>query len=332
MLTTVASGRVYDYSHCMGMYSTSGIGFLVPMDFALGSDDTIYVLNRGVDEITLRISKCTLNHEFIQDIGRFGMADGQFVWPMAIDLDSNENIYVSDENQHRITVMDKDGQFLSKWGETGSEEGQLRGPAGVAVDRESNLYVVDSQNHRIQKFTGAGQYLGGWGSEGSAPGQFNKPWGICLDTEGCVYVADWKNDRVQKFSAEGKYLDQFGESTDGVGSLRRPTDVAVDSDGDIYVADWGNHEVKTYEPNGKFIASLVGDAETPSPWVQDYIDANPDVAKARRRTNMEVEWRFNRPIAVNLDANDRIFVAEAVRHRIQVYNKEKDYAEAAINL
>ena len=117
-----------------------------------------------------------------------------------------------------------------------------------------------------------------------------------------------------------------------MGGLSRPTDVAVDSDGDVYVADWGNHQVKIYEPNGKFIAALVGDAETPSPWVQDYIQANPDVAKARRRTSMEVEYRFNRPVAVNLDAEDRLYVAESVRHRIQVYTKEREYAEAAINL
>ena len=332
MLTTVAAGRVFDYSHCLGMYATSGIGFLVPMDFALGTNNTMYVLNRGVDEITLRISKCTLNHEFISDIGRFGMGDGQFVWPMAIALDSDENIYVSDENQNRITVMDKDGQFLNKWGESGSDEGQLRGPAGLVVGSDNNVLVVDSQNHRVQKFTKEGLYVGGWGAEGSNPGQFNKPWGICTDGEGNVYVADWKNDRVQKFSADGKYLLEFGETSEGVGTLKRPTSVAVDSEGDVYVADWGNHQVKIYEPDGRFIASLVGDAENPSPWVQDYINANPDVAKARRRTNMEVEWRFNRPIAVKLDSDDRLYVAEAVRHRIQIYTKERNYAEAAINL
>lgn len=332
MLTTVAAGRVFDYSHCMGMYSTSGVGFLVPMDFALGSNEMVYVLNRGVDEITLRISKCTLNHEFVGDIGRYGMGDGQFVWPMALALDQEENIYVSDENLNRITVMDKGGQFLSKWGESGSAEGQLDGPSGMAIDTAGNVYVVDSRNHRVQRFTVDGQCLGSWGNEGSGEGQFNKPWGICLDGEGHVYVADWKNDRVQKFTAEGKFLAEFKETSEGVGALNRPTDVAVDSDGDVYVADWGNHQVKIYEPNGKFIASLVGDAEQPSPWVQDYIDANPDVAKARRRTNMEVEWRFNRPIAVNLDADDRLFVAEAVRHRIQIYTKERNYAEAALNL
>ena len=332
MLTTIAAGRVFDYSHCMGMYSTSGIGFLVPMDLALGSDDTVYVLNRGVDEITLRISKCTRNHEFITDIGRFGMGDGQFVWPMAIALDIDENIYVTDENTHKITVMDSDGQFLAKWGEAGSGEGQLRGPAGIAVAADGNLYVVDSQNHRIQKFTKEGQYLAGWGGQGSDPGQFNKPWGLCLDADGNVYVADWKNDRVQKFTADGQFQTEFKETPGGVGGLNRPTGVAVDSDGDVYVADWGNHQVKIYEPDGKFLATLVGDAEAPSPWVRDYINANPDVAKARRRTNMEVEWRFNRPVAVRLDADDRLYVAETVRHRIQVYTKEREYVEAAINL
>ncbi len=332
MLTTVASGRVFDYSHCLGMYSTSGVGFLVPMDLALGSNDNLYVLNRGVDEITLRISKCTLSHQHLADIGRFGMGDGQFVWPMGIDVDGEDNIYVTDENTHRVTVLDKDGNFLSKWGETGDGPGQMRGPSGIAVDGEGNLFVVDSQNHRVQRFTASGQYLSGWGGEGSNPGQFNKPWGLCLDAQGNVYVADWKNDRVQKFTADGQFLVEFKGAEEGVGSLNRPTDVAVDSDGDVYVADWGNHQVKIYEPDGKFIAALVGDAETPSPWVQDYIDANPDVAKARRRTNMEVEWRFNRPVALRLDAEDRLYVAEAVRHRIQVYTKERDYAEAAINL
>ena len=332
MLTTVSAGRVYDFSHCMGMYSTSGIGFLVPQDFAFGSDDTLYVLNRGVDEVTMRISKCTLDHKFIADIGRAGMGDGQFVWPTSIDLDRDENIYVSDENLNRITVLDKEGQFLAKWGEAGSGDGQLNRPSGIAFDPEDNLYVVDSLNNRVQKFTKEGQFLGGWGNEGSNPGQFNKPWGICTDGQGNVYVADWKNDRAQKFSPDGQFLTEFKGTFDGVGALSRPTGVAVDSEGDVYVADWGNHEVKIYEPDGKFIASLVGDAEQPSPWAQDYINANPDVAKARRRTNMEVEWRFRRPIAVNVDAKNRIFVAEAVRHRIQVYNKEQNYTEAALNL
>lgn len=39
-----------------------------------------------------------------------------------------------------------------------------------------------------------------------------------------------------------------------------------------------------------------------------------------------------RPVAVNVDAEGRIFVLEATRHRIQVYNKVKDFEDAALNL
>ena len=35
MLTTVAAGRVFDYSYCLGMYGMSGQGFWTPQDMAL---------------------------------------------------------------------------------------------------------------------------------------------------------------------------------------------------------------------------------------------------------------------------------------------------------
>ena len=59
---------------------------------------------------------------------------------------------------------------------------------------------------------------------------------------------------------------------------------------------------------------------------------NPGIAKARRRVDLEPEWRFRRPVAVNVDGQDGIFVLESARHRIQVYDKAKEYEEAPINL
>jgi outer membrane protein assembly factor BamB len=114
--------------------------------------------------------------------------------------------------------------------------------------------------------------------------------------------------------------------------LRRPTGVAVDADGDVYVTDWSTHRLQVFGPDGTFITSLVGDAQQVSPWAQTYIAANPDILKARRRVNLEPEWRFRRPVAVNVDAAGRIFVLEAARHRLQVYNKLKDFEDASLNL
>ena len=127
-------------------------------------------------------------------------------------------------------------------------------------------------------------------------------------------------------------LVKFEVSSNGVGSLKGPSGVAVDSDGDVYVTDWGNHRVQIYAADGQYITALVGDAQQPSPWTQTYIDANPEMLKARHRVDMEPEWRFRRPVAVNVDPEDRIIVLESYRHRLQIYNKLKDYEEHSLNL
>ena len=306
--------------------------FWSPQDFVFGSGDLIYVISRGVEEIGQRITRVTRDHEFLGQFGGFGRGDGQFVWPRSIDLDSEGNIYASDDYLHRISVFDKDGGFLSSWGNAGSGEGELDGPSGIALDADDNIFVVDSANNRVQKFTKDGAFLIGFGQPGEGEGEFNLPWGICLDRERNVYVADWKNNRVQKLDAEGRPLVMFQAADSGVGDLHGPTGVAVDTEGDVYVTDWGNHRVQVYGPDGQFVTTLVGDAQQPSPWTQTYIDANPDIVKARRRANMEPEWRFRRPVAVNVDDNDSIFVLETARHRLQVYDKVKDYEEYSLNL
>ena len=153
MLTTVAAGRVFDYSYCIGMYGMSGQGFWAPQDFVLGEGDLIYVINRGVEEIGQRITRVTRDHQFLGQFGGFGRGDGQFIWPRSIDLDSEGNVYTSDDYLHRISVFDKDGGFLSSWGAAGNGEGELDGPSGIALDGDDNIFVVDSANNRIQKFT-----------------------------------------------------------------------------------------------------------------------------------------------------------------------------------
>jgi DNA-binding beta-propeller fold protein YncE len=332
MLTTVAAGRVFDYNYCIGMYAGAGQGFWAPQDFVLGPNEIVYVVSRGQEELGQRITRVSLNHDFLGQFGGFGYGDGQFVWPRSLDMDQENLLYVSDELTHRITKFDTEGAYQGHWGEPGDGEGQLNGPSGLAFDKDDNLYVVDSLNHRVQLFTKDGKFLTMWGGHGTADGQFDLPWGICVDRNGDVYVADWQNSRVQKFSPNGQFLRKFEATENGVGPIERPCGVAVDSDGDVYVTDWRTHKVQIYGPDGTFVTSLVGDAQEPSPWTQTYVAANPDMVKARRRANMEPEWRFRRPTAVNVDDQDRIFVLESARARLQVYNKDKDYEEPPINL
>ena len=338
--------RTFTYQFVAGRSEFQGTGFRNPMDIALGPDNTIYVVNRSYESRSdgTRINLFILGdegEEYVTEFGGYGEGPGQFIWPMSIALDSDTNVYVSDEYLHRITVFDRDGNYVSHWGVHGSGDGELDRPAGLVI-RDDVLYVVDSRNHRVQKFTLDGRYIAQFGGFGSGPGEFNTPWGICLDHEGNIFVADWRNDRIQTFSNDGRWQASFGQPGTGgdtsiarehggirlvprpVGVFNRPTGVAVDKDGDIYVADWLNNRVQVLTPEGRFITEFTGDAGL-SKWGVGKIESNPDMIRQRNGvrdfTPEKVLWA---PVAVKVDDNGRVIVVDTTRHRFQVYQKNTE--------
>jgi hypothetical protein len=84
----------------------------------------------------------------------------------------------------------------------------------------------------------------------------------------------------------------------------------------------------------KPIANLIGDAQILSKWGQQRVDANPDMAKARRRVkSLEPQWRLCFPTAVEFDpATDSVIVADSQRNRLQIYKKVRDYSDFQANL
>jgi DNA-binding beta-propeller fold protein YncE len=317
----------------------NGRGFANPYDVAVSQDGRIFVLNRcdPARAAAIRVGICTLDEEYLGEFGNgFGAGDGQFAWPVAMAFDSRERLYITDEHQHRISIFDTSGTFLGKWGAFGSGAGELNGPAGIAIDAEDHVYIVDQNNHRIQKFTTDGRYLLQWGAAGTHAGQFNLPWGVAVDNEGAVYVADWRNDRIQKFTPDGQFVATFGESGQSEGQFNRPSSVAVDAEGYIYVADWGNERVQALGPDGSFQLLLRGQA-TLSKWAEDFFASNPDEWETRQTSNLvpplpphlntpyhissQTEPYFWGPVSVTLDRQNRLYVPETNRHRVQIYQK-----------
>jgi DNA-binding beta-propeller fold protein YncE len=148
------------------------------------------------------------------------------------------------------------------------------------------------------------------------------PWGIDVDTEGDVYVTDWRNDRVQKFTADGRFLMQFGTPGAGEGEFNRPTGIAVDQAGVIYVADWHNDRLQVFDADGSFVNMLTGEA-TVSKWGQEKLNASPEMWVQRQGAQgLALEKKFWGPMAVEVDAENRVFVAETVRSRVQVFRKQ----------
>ncbi len=332
-MTTQTLAASFQYSHTIGRAEFSGPGFRNPVAMARGAGDLMYVVSRSYEYRPdgKRVTMCSVDEEYIGEFARgvttageadASAADGSLIWPTSIALDSESNVYVADEWLNRISVFDKDGEWIGKWGTQGSGDGEIDRPSGLAVDREDNLLLVDSVNHRVQKFTKNGKFLAKWGSQGSDDGQFHLPWGITTDAEDNVYVADWRNDRIQKFASDGRFMMKFGGSGSGDGELNRPTGVAVDRAGLIYVSDWGNDRLQVFDADGGFVAKMTGDG-TISKWGKEKLDANSEMWQEREiAQGIERENLFWGPIAVAVDEQDRIFVVESARSRIQVYRKQ----------
>lgn len=193
------------------------------------------------------IEKFSVTGTNLLSFGSYGTGDGQFsTLPGGLALDSQGNIYVSDNN-NRVQKFDSNGNYISQFGSYGTGNGQFWLPWGIAIDANDNIYVVDVNNDRVQKFDSNGNYLSQFGSDGSLNGQFNNSYGgIALDAAGNIYVTDKLNHRVQIFNPDGSYKSQFGSNGSGSGQFFHPQGIHVDENNNIYVADTGNARIVKY--------------------------------------------------------------------------------------
>jgi hypothetical protein len=107
----------YRYSHTIGFYAQIGRGFNNPVDVAVRRDGVLYVLNRaGADTelrmIYKRVTICTVDEEYRGEFSSGGTGDGQIMWPVAIALDQDDNLYISDEALQRISILTSRGNSL----------------------------------------------------------------------------------------------------------------------------------------------------------------------------------------------------------------------------
>ena len=307
MRTKYVNGRVYNYDFTHGCSGVGGKNFFYPCDFALGPQGNMYVLSKGMEWFPSQgITKCNLDHEFFwEDRGRKFM-DGQAPQPSSIAVDSEENVYVSEEMTNHIFIFDKDGNRLGSWG-SGREAYGLHTP-----DRGSNDVVLSSlpvEDDRpssalmplANNFTMPFElYLKKVGAmDTSGDGELNGPNGLTFDEDDRLFISDSHNHRIQVFTKDGQFISKFGQYGSEEGELNLPWGIALDKDHNVYVADWGNSRVQKFSDDGRHLATFGG----------------PESGKGR----------LYRPSSVAVDSEGDVYVTDYDAHRLVVYEPNGDY-------
>ena len=90
--------------------------------------------------------------EFVKTIGDIESEDENvlFYMPSDITFDSQGNMYILDNGNHRIQKFNPDGKFIASIGRKGQGPAEFQYPLSLDIDPEGYLYIADSGNQRIQ--------------------------------------------------------------------------------------------------------------------------------------------------------------------------------------
>lgn len=184
------------------------------------------------------------------------------------------------------------------WGRHGYSEGRFQKPRAMAADSEGRIYVVDL-TARIQVFDNDGRFLRQWNTPSS---EFGRPTGLSLDREGHLMVADTHYYRILFYTPEGQLREDLtigGTYGGGPGEFGFVTDVVQDSRGNFYISEYGEYDrIQKFSPERKFICQWGRHGSEPG--------------------------EFLRPQSLAIDERDRLWVADACNHRIQIFDVTVD--------
>jgi sugar lactone lactonase YvrE len=213
-------------------------------------------------------------------IGDNGQASqARFSRPTALAIDSQNNLYVTDNGNHRIRVINlSTGIVNTVAGNGGAGFGgdgvsattaSLNNPTGIAVDAQGNLYIADRGNQRIRKVNAVTKQIAtvaGDGTQGfsgdngpATAAQLNNPSDVAVDVLGNIYIVDQTNNRIRRVNAGGIIETIAGTGVSGFSGdsgpalqaqISTPASIEVESDGSIYFGDNSNLRVRKLAPSG----------------------------------------------------------------------------------
>lgn len=183
--------------------------FEVPEPTAIAVNDKYIVVGAKAGFVIM-----DKNAKILKVVGEFGGEDNQFDTVNGVALDADNNIYIVDTYNNRISKYDINGKRLwitttgypgNKHNTAGKKEykskaaAQLQVPMGCTLDNNNHLVVIDMFDFSIAQFdTKTGKFVAKYGDYGIEDGKFLYSADIDYDANTDTFVvADTGNKRAQ---------------------------------------------------------------------------------------------------------------------------------------
>jgi len=215
-------------------------GLQSPSAVATDSNNRVFVADRGAKAVHI--------FDFVH--GKYsllGRGNDRPVTPIALAVDGEDNLYVTDELSRTILVYDSAGKFRRTLGKLGEDESYFESPAGIAIDKVTgHIYVCDMHRHMIVVLNDRGRLIAKAGKRGGGdgPGDFKLPTQAVIH-DGELFVLDAGNTRIQVFDSALHFRRIISlPYADG------RTGLAVDDQGNIYVSDPISDRIEVFTREG----------------------------------------------------------------------------------
>ena len=184
-----------DEGKLVAVYGAPG-ELLNPADAAVSPDGKqLYVADSKANKIVVFGIE---NAELLTTFGQTGPGEAQFGVPTSLEFGPEGQLFVVDQLNARIQVLDPDGTFVDQFGRLGAGFGNFVRPKDVAVDQSGFIYVTDNSFNNLQLFDADFTLLTFVGSGGTDPGQFFGASGV--DVRGDEFaVVEQLAARIQIF-------------------------------------------------------------------------------------------------------------------------------------
>lgn len=260
--------------------------------------------------------------------------------PAGLAFDTFDNLYIADEFNHKIRMIDAKTNIITTIAGTGVPgdngpgllgiETQLNNPTGVAIGSDGILHIVDRDNHRVRTLdtlspsqasiegfseslssgeiiTIAGTGSGGFNGDGpdALLQKLSYPGGLDISIDGTLVFADRSNHRIRRLTSNLNIVTVAGNGARGfAGDGAAATDASLNFPTDVEVDAGG---IIYFSDQYNHVVRAIA------------IDGTISTIAGTAGVSGSAVGEFNRPDGLTL-YNNVLYVSDQRNNRIQAIN------------